>query len=113
VVNGQTVPAGGIFTLADGTPVSVGPNGSIVVVGGSTITLPSAGAGMTTGTGTATSHNSTPTSHSTSTASSRGVGGAIASGIGIAPPAKGDAQQHLVSWEAGAILGLLCVLGVL
>jgi hypothetical protein len=121
IINGQTAFVGGpVVTLADGTPVSVGQD-SLVFVGGSTATVPSfvaggtttkTGTGSTTGTGSSTSSSTSTSSSSTS----RGVGGAVASGIGIAPPAN-DAEpfrRHgAVTLEAGALLGLLGVLGIL
>jgi len=89
VVNGQTISADNVGTVAGGVPVSVAPGG-VVVVGSSSVTLPS-GTSRTTG----------------GSSTSSGVGAAIASGIGLTRNnAFEGGKSTIIAFEA-AVLALV------
>jgi hypothetical protein len=98
LVNGQTISVGSAGTTLNGIPISVA-TGGIVVVGGSSVTLPSQSAAVPSGSGSPTSS---------------GVGAAIATGIGAT---KNNAfvggKGTMVTFEAGVFALVLGGIGFL
>jgi hypothetical protein len=108
VVDGLTLTPGQTAVLADGHTVSVGSNG-VIVVDGSTQTLVPSSRGTSVTGSSSSSHTRSTTS---STSSSQGVGGAIASGIGVSK--KGEVGRNAeIGTALGFVLGILGLVGLL
>jgi hypothetical protein len=110
VVDGLTLTPGQTAVLADGHTVSVGSSG-VIVVDGSTQTLVNsqASSGSSSSSDSSSSHTRSTTS---SSSSSQGVGGAIASGIGVSK--KGEVGRNAeIGVGLGFVLGMLGLVGLL
>ncbi|KAF2666525.1 hypothetical protein BT63DRAFT_310895 [Microthyrium microscopicum] len=107
VIEGQTFSAGAVGVVGSSfIPLSVGTTSGIVILGGSTVTLPTV-----TGTGTETGAGAGATSKATS---SGGVGAAVASGIGAnKSSAYSGHRVGAVALEACALVTFLIFLGCL
>jgi hypothetical protein len=108
IVGGQTLTPGEVVTLSDGHIISVGTSG-IIVVDGTSTTLPIIVAGTTTGRLNTAIMSNSSSALSTSTKS---VGGAIASGIGATKKADAASlytgcQDNTFNVSVGILLGLI------